>query len=64
MRKVTVEVHDGLGLNCTIVSANALEIVKSLLDSVKRNYVVIDLTHCARPKSERDNKEDYIIMVE
>ena len=64
MGKVTVDVHDASGLNCTVVSKNALEVVTSLLNSVRRNYIVIDVRHCARPKTERDNNEDYIVIVE
>lgn len=64
MGKVTVEVRDGRGLNCIVVSKNAYEVVTSLLNSVKRNYTVIDLRHCGTPKAERENNEDFVIMVE
>ena len=64
MGKITVEVRDAYGLNCTVVSKNALEIVTSLLNGVRRNYTVIDVRHCGRPKAERDNNEDYIVIVE
>lgn len=63
-KKVTVSINDANGLNCTVVSENALEVCKSLLHSIRKNYVVIDLTHCGRPKEERIDGEDYMIIVE
>lgn len=56
-----VKVYDGRGLNFTIKSRNALEIVESLLHSIKSFYTVIDLTH-ADPEKGKD--ADYIVMID
>ncbi len=63
-KKVTVTINDAHGLNCTVVSENALEVCKSILHSIRKNYVLIDLTHCGRSKEERIDGEDYMIIVE
>lgn len=58
---MVVQVYDGDGLNFTIKSKNALEIVKSLLHSIKIDYFVIDLTHANRDKG---NKVDYQVFID
>lgn len=63
-KKVTVVLVDEGGFNCAITSVNALEVVKSLLHSIKRNYIVIDLEYDSIPKAERPNNEDYIVIVD
>ena len=42
---MTVRVYDNYGMNFEMKSKNALEIIKSLLHGIKRNYVIIDYTH-------------------
>ena len=56
-----VKVYDGSGLNFTMKSRNAIDIVKSLLHSIKANYVVIDLTH-ADPDKGKD--ADYVVIID
>ena len=57
---MTVKVYDGRGLNFTIKSKNALFIVKSLLHSIKANYIVVDLTHA----NDRGNDADYEVIID
>lgn len=56
-----VQVYDGKGLNFTIKSKNALEIVKSLLHSIKADYIVIDMTHANR---DTHNGIDYQVFID
>ncbi len=56
-----VKVYDSTGLNFTMKSRNAIEIVKSLLHSIRANYVVIDLTH-ADPDKGKD--ADYVVIID
>lgn len=56
-----VQVYDGKGLNFTIKSKNALEIVKSLLHSIKVDYIVIDMTHAT---SDSRNGIDYQVFID
>ena len=58
---MVVQVYDGKGLNFTIKSKNALEIVTSLLHSIKAYYFVIDLTHSDRDKG---NDVDYQVFID
>lgn len=55
-----VKVYDSKGINFALKSKNAVEIVKSLLHSIKANYVVIDLTH-----ADPNNKDaDYVVIID
>lgn len=63
-KKITVVILDDGGFNCAVTSVNALEVVKSLLHSIKRNYIVVDLEYSATPKAERPHNEDYIVIVD
>ena len=56
-----VKVYDNRGLNFVMKSKNAIDIVKSLLHSIKANYVVIDLTH-ADPYKGKD--ADYVVIID
>ena len=56
-----VKVYDSKGINFALKSKNALYIIKSLLHSIKENYVVIDLTH-ADPDKGKD--ADYIVIID
>ena len=56
-----VKVYDSKGINFSLKSKNAVEIVKSLLHSIKANYVVIDLTH-ADPDKGKD--ADYVVIID
>lgn len=56
-----VKVYDNKGINFALKSRNAVEIVKSLLHSIKANYVVIDLTH-ADPDKGKD--ADYVVIID
>lgn len=58
---MTVKVYDGRGLNFTIKSKNALFIVKSLLHSIKANYIVVDLTHA---NHDMGNDADYEVIID
>lgn len=62
--KITVSVMDNYGLNCVVVSANALEVVTSLLHGIGRCYTLIDMTHSATLKYERENEADYIVWLD
>ena len=62
--KITVSVVDNYGLNCVVTSVNALEVVTSLLHSIGRCYTLIDMTHSATLKYERENGEDYIVYID
>ena len=42
---MVVQVYDSRGLNFELKSKNALTIIKSLLNGIKRNYVLIDYRH-------------------
>ena len=56
---MTVRVYDNYGLNCVIKSKNALEIIKSILHGVRRNYVVIDYTH-----ADANRACDYVVWLD
>lgn len=56
-----VKVYDNTGLNFVMKSKNAITVVKSLLHSIKANYVVIDLTH-ADPEKGKD--ADYVVIID
>lgn len=56
-----IKVYDNRGLNFTMKSRNAIDIVKSLLHSIKANYVVIDLTH-ADPDKGKD--ADFVVIID
>lgn len=62
--KVTVAVMDRHGMNCCVTSTNALEVVTTLLGSINRTFIVVDVRYCATPKSERDYNEDYLVYVD
>ena len=61
---VTVVVHDYDGLNCVIKSPNALEVIKSLLHSIKANYTLVDMRFSGTPRDMREHGADYLILVE
>lgn len=56
-----VKVYDRKGLNFTIKSRNAIDVVKLLLHSINANYVVIDLMH-AYP--DKDEDADYVVIID
>lgn len=56
-----VKVYDNKGINFTIKSRNAVEIVKSLLHSIKANYIVVDLTHA---DTEKGKDADYVVIID
>lgn len=56
-----VKVYDERGINFVLKSRNALEIVKSLLHSIKLNYIVVDLTHA---ETDKGKDADYIVIID
>ena len=62
--KETVVVYDTKGVNFLITCKNAAAIVKSMLHSVKINYMLIDMRYSATPKQERAEQADIIFYVD
>lgn len=56
-----VKVYDNSGLNFVMKSKNAIIVVKSLLHSIKANYIVVDLTHA---DTEKGKDADYVVIID
>ena len=66
MRSVTVAVYDSDGLNFLIKGTNALEITKSILHSLRINYVLVDYRYASREqRNDRENEsEDFAFYLD
>ena len=56
MKSVIVAVYDGDGLNFIIKGANAVEVVRSILHSLRVNYAFVDYRFASL--EQREDNED------